>query len=118
MIESKVWRSQFTLSLSLSLGTAPILQRVKEGYLLWLNIVPHIQRGARYTIGARIENKFLTPSCFFFVGHHTNPLRQALTGRILNLHAPEGSRKALTVRQNPSDPIISKYQRNKVPKKF
>jgi len=27
--------------------------------LLWLNIVPHIQKNARYTIGARIENKFL-----------------------------------------------------------
>jgi len=24
-----------------------------------MNIVPHIQKGARYTIGARIENKFL-----------------------------------------------------------
>jgi len=27
--------------------------------LVWLNIVPHISKGARYTIGARIENKFL-----------------------------------------------------------
>jgi hypothetical protein len=27
--------------------------------LLWLNIVQHIQKSARYTIGARIENKFL-----------------------------------------------------------
>jgi hypothetical protein len=27
--------------------------------LIWMNIVPHIQRGTRYTIGARIENKFL-----------------------------------------------------------
>lgn len=27
--------------------------------MLWLNIVPHIQKGSRYTIGARIENKFL-----------------------------------------------------------
>ena len=24
-----------------------------------MNIVPHIQKGARYTLGARIENKFL-----------------------------------------------------------
>lgn len=44
---------------SLSLNNATILQRVKEGYLVWMNIVPHIQRGSRYTIGARIENKFL-----------------------------------------------------------
>lgn len=27
--------------------------------MIWLNIIPHISRGARYTIGARIENKFL-----------------------------------------------------------
>lgn len=26
---------------------------------MWVNIVPHIQKGARYTLGARIENKFL-----------------------------------------------------------
>jgi len=38
---------------------ASILQRIKEGYLIWMNISPHIQKGARYTIGARIENKFL-----------------------------------------------------------
>ena len=38
---------------------ASILQRIKEGYLLWLNIVPHIPKGARFTLGSRIENKFL-----------------------------------------------------------
>ena len=27
--------------------------------MLWLSIVPHIPKGARYTIGSRIENKFL-----------------------------------------------------------
>lgn len=27
--------------------------------MVWLNIIPHIGKGARYTIGARIENKFL-----------------------------------------------------------
>jgi hypothetical protein len=32
---------------------------VKEGYLIWTNITPHIEKGARYTIGTRIENKFL-----------------------------------------------------------
>lgn len=47
-----------TLSLSLS-KSASILQRVKEGYLLWLNITPHIVKTSRYTIGQRIENKFL-----------------------------------------------------------
>ena len=47
-----------TLSLSLS-ERASILSRVKEGYLIWMNVVPHMPRGARYTIGSRIENKFL-----------------------------------------------------------
>ncbi len=27
--------------------------------MIWMNIVPHIPRGARFTIGTRIENKFL-----------------------------------------------------------
>lgn len=46
-------------SLSLSLENASILNRVKEGYLLWMNIVPHMSKGARYTIGERVENKLL-----------------------------------------------------------
>jgi len=46
-------------SLSLSLDSASILNRIKEGYLVWMDVVPHIPKGARYTIGARIENKFL-----------------------------------------------------------
>ena len=46
-------------SLSLSLENASIIQRIKEGYLLWMNIVGHISRGSRYTIGTRIETKFL-----------------------------------------------------------
>lgn len=40
-------------------GKASILNRIKEGYLIWMNLVPHIAKGARYTIGSRIENKFL-----------------------------------------------------------
>lgn len=44
---------------SSSIDNASILARIKEGYLIWVSIVPHIPRGARYTIGARIENKFL-----------------------------------------------------------
>lgn len=27
--------------------------------MVWMNIVPHMPRGARFTIGTRIENKFL-----------------------------------------------------------
>ena len=30
-----------------------------RGVLIWVNIIPHIAKGARYTIGQRIENKFL-----------------------------------------------------------
>ncbi|MBM2820245.1 MAG: hypothetical protein HW405_5 [Candidatus Berkelbacteria bacterium] len=33
--------------------------RIKEGYLSWLSISAHISKNARYTIGQRIENKFL-----------------------------------------------------------
>ena len=27
--------------------------------MIWVSIVPHIPKGARYTLGSRIENKFL-----------------------------------------------------------
>ena len=27
--------------------------------MLWMSVVPHMAKGARYTIGERIENKFL-----------------------------------------------------------
>lgn len=47
------------LTLSLSLNNASILSKIKEGYLTWMSIVPHIPKTARYTLGARIENKFL-----------------------------------------------------------
>ena len=46
-------------SLSLSLDKASILNRVKESYLLWMSIVPHIPKISRYTTAARIENRFL-----------------------------------------------------------
>lgn len=51
-------KSSSTLSLSLS-EKASILCRVKEGYLIWVNILPHIPKVSRYTFGERIENKFL-----------------------------------------------------------
>lgn len=53
--QSGAGRGPFTLSL----GTAPILQRLKEGYLVWLGIVQHIPKGPRYTVGSRIEERFL-----------------------------------------------------------
>ena len=58
MVESNVLWLGF-LTLSLSLDNASILNRVKEGYLIWMGIVPHIPKTARFTIGARIEDKFL-----------------------------------------------------------
>lgn len=45
--------------LSIPINDASILSRIKEAYLSWIIIVPHIPRSARYTIGTRIENKFL-----------------------------------------------------------
>ena len=41
------------------LSRASVLIRAKESYLIWLGIAPHIPKNARYTIGTRIENKFL-----------------------------------------------------------
>jgi len=35
------------------------LNRIKEGYLIWVDFVPHMAKNSRYTIGNRIENKFL-----------------------------------------------------------
>ncbi|OGE65797.1 hypothetical protein A3B49_01630 [Candidatus Daviesbacteria bacterium RIFCSPLOWO2_01_FULL_40_24] len=35
------------------------MARVKESYLIWVGIVPHIPKSSRYTAAARIENKFL-----------------------------------------------------------
>lgn len=49
----------FGLLLSLSLENASILSRIKEGYLMWVGFSSHIPRHARYSIGTRIENKFL-----------------------------------------------------------
>ena len=37
--------------------------------MVWLNIVPHIPRGARYTIGARVENKFLDLLEFAYIAY-------------------------------------------------
>jgi hypothetical protein len=52
--------SSLSLSLSLSLSsTSSILCRVKEGYLIWIDFAPHIAKSSRFTIGQRIENKFL-----------------------------------------------------------
>lgn len=46
-------------TLSLSLGSVSILTKIKEGYLTWMATSPHMPKGARYTMGSRIENKFL-----------------------------------------------------------
>jgi hypothetical protein len=59
MISSYAWLNPLSLSLYLSLGGNSVLQRIKEGYLLWITISPHIAKGQRYSIGTRIENKFL-----------------------------------------------------------
>lgn len=32
---------------------------MRRSYLTWLEIVPHIPRSSRYTLGDRIENKFI-----------------------------------------------------------
>lgn len=39
--------------------------------MLWVNIVPHIAKGSRYTLGARIENKFLDLLELAYVAYFT-----------------------------------------------
>ncbi|MDP2704491.1 MAG: four helix bundle protein [bacterium] len=53
------------------------MNRIKEGYLIWVNIVPHIAKGARYTIGSRIENKFLDLLEFAYVAYFTEKEKKA-----------------------------------------
>ena len=65
------------VSLSLSLDKASILQRIKEGYLIWVNVVPHIAKGARYTIGSRIENKFLDLLELSYLAYFTEKEKRA-----------------------------------------
>lgn len=43
---------------------------------MWINIVPHIQRGSRYTIGARIENKFLDLLELSYIAYFTEKERK------------------------------------------
>ena len=79
-ILSKKWlalRLSLSLSLSLSLDKASILQRIKEGYLIWVNVVPHIAKGARYTIGSRIENKFLDLLELSYLAYFTEKEKRA-----------------------------------------
>lgn len=61
---------------SLSLSHASILTRIKEGYLFWMSISPHIAKGARYTIGARIENKLLDLLELAYIAYFTEKGRK------------------------------------------
>ena len=45
--------------------------------MLWINIVPHIPKGARYTIGSRIENKFLDLLELSYIAYFTEKERKA-----------------------------------------
>lgn len=39
--------------------------------MVWMSIVPHIAKGARYTIGSRIENKFLNLLDLAYIAYFT-----------------------------------------------
>jgi len=54
-----------------------VLNRIKEGYLVWMNLVPHIAKGARYTLGARIENKFLDLVELSYIAYFTGKEQKA-----------------------------------------
>lgn len=55
--------------------------------MLWINIAPHIAKTARYTIGARIENKFLDLLEFAYITYFTEKERkmEKISGCILVL---------------------------------
>lgn len=44
--------------------------------MLWVNIVPHIPKGSRYTLGARIENKFLDLLELSYIAYFTEKERR------------------------------------------
>ena len=64
-------------TLSLSLDNASILNRIEEGYLIWVDIMPHIAKGARYTIGTRIENKLLDLLELSYITYFTEKEKKA-----------------------------------------
>lgn len=45
--------------------------------MFWMNLVPHIAKGARYTIGARIENKFLDLIELSYLAYFTEKEKKA-----------------------------------------
>lgn len=45
--------------------------------MVWMNFVPHIRKGARYTIGARIENKFLDLVELSYIAYFTEKAAKA-----------------------------------------
>lgn len=55
--------------------------------MVWMNIATHISKGARYTIGARIENKFLYLLEILYLAYFTEKERkgQKILDCIFNL---------------------------------
>jgi len=43
---------------------------------MWMNIVPHIAKGARYTLGQRIENTFLDLLALSYTAYFTGKERK------------------------------------------
>lgn len=44
--------------------------------MIWVSITPHIAKGARYTIGSRIENKFLDLLELSYIAYFTEKERK------------------------------------------
>ena len=57
--------------------------------MVWISITPHIPKGARYTIGSRIENKFLDLLELTYTAYFTEKDKKSekLSGCILHLDA-------------------------------
>jgi hypothetical protein len=54
----------------------PVLERLKEGYKVWQQILPHISKSHRQTIGARIDKLILDILDLAFRATYSNGTRK------------------------------------------
>jgi hypothetical protein len=49
---------------------------LKEGYLLWHNFLPHVERLSRYTLGVKIDNLFIELLEITFTAKYAPPVNK------------------------------------------
>jgi len=55
----------------------PVLQKTAEAYKLWHNILPHIQRLTRYSLGEKINDLFIELAELIFTAGFTSKQQKA-----------------------------------------